>query len=223
MVATGERGWQADERPPIVDLVANDEALLAAWRDGNKEAGSALFERYYDALARFFANKAGLECADLVQRTFLALVEARARFRGDASFRTFLFATARNVLFKHYRTKRRAPELDFAVTAIFDLGPSPSSLVARRHEQRLLLEALRRIPLEAQIVLELGYWEAMTGKEIAAVLGIPEGTARSRMRRAKQLLAAKLRELAESVELLESTLGDLDSWAAGLRPSPESQ
>jgi len=196
----------------------DDGELLDRWRGGDRAAGSQLFDRHYESVSRFFANKAGDTSApDLVQNTFMALVESRDRFRGDAAFRTYLFATARNLLFKHYRTRQRQPELDFGVTSLFDLSPSPSSLVARSREERLLLDALCRIPLDYQVVLELYYWEAMTAAEIGAVLGVPEGTARTRLRRGKELVQAEMAARAESPELLESTVRNLDQWAAGLR------
>ena len=84
-------------------------------------------------------------------------------------------------------------------------------------EQRLLLEALRRIPLECQIVLELYYWEDMAAPELAQVLGIPEGTARSRLRRARELLTHRMKVLARSPALLKTTLSDLEKWVRSLR------
>jgi hypothetical protein len=67
----------------------------------------------------------------------------------------------------------------------------------------LLLQAMRKIPLESQMILELYYWENMTAKDIGDVLEIPEGTARTRIRRAKQLLEAQLGELATSPAVLQ--------------------
>ena len=98
-----------------------------------------------------------------------------------------------------------------------DLGPTPTTLLARAQETQLLLQALRKIPLESQIILELYYWENSTAKDIADVLEIPEGTARTRIRRAKQLLEAQLAALAATPALLQSTVSDLESWARHLR------
>ncbi len=197
---------------------ANDLELLEAWRGGDRHAGEQLFERHFDAVARFFRNKVNSGIDDLIQRTFLACVEGKDRFRGEASFRTFLFAVAHNVLGKHYRSKRRhGDRIDFGVTSVHDLAPSPSVVIAKHHEHRVLLQALRRIPLEHQIVLELYYWERQTAAEVAQVLDVPEGTARTRIRRAKQLLEEQMKRLVADKALLESTLVNLDSWAASLR------
>lgn len=197
---------------------ASDEALLDAWRRGDRRAGEALFERHYEPIARFFRNKVAGDSSDLIQRTFLALVESQERFRGESSFRTFLFAVAHNVLGRHYRQKRRDGErLDFLTVSAHDLGPSPPSLLARRDEERILLTALRRIPLDYQVVLELYFWEKMTAAELAEVIGVPEGTARTRIRRAKQLLEIAIAEVGASPLLIQSTLAGLERWAADVR------
>ena len=195
-----------------------DEALLDSWRAGDRRAGDALFLRHFDAIYRFFAGKVGGEAVeDLVQATFLACVEGKESFRGEASFRTYLFAVARRLLYRRFRSRYRDDKLDFAVTSLRDLGPSPSAALGARQEQRLLLEALRRIPLDLQIALELHYLDKLSGPEIAVVLEIPEGTVRSRIRRAREALVAELEALATSTELLAATTADLDRWAESLK------
>ncbi|MEZ4451972.1 MAG: RNA polymerase sigma factor [Nannocystaceae bacterium] len=196
----------------------SDAELLAAWRGGDRSSGRALFERHFDSVRRFFANKVDHGVEDLVQRTFLACVEARDRFREEASFRTFLFAIAHNLLRKHFRARARGRE-DHEIDAlsIVDLGQSPISLLAVAGEGLLLLQGLRRIPLASQIILELYFWEGLTGRELGLLLGVPEDTARARLRRAKRDLEGAIRQLEASPGLLESTISDLDRWAASVR------
>lgn len=198
--------------------MADDAELLEQWRAGDRRAGEALFDRHFDAVARFFRNKVDHGIDDLIQRTFLACIETRDRFRGDSSFRTYIFAVAHNVLGKHYRSNRRhGDKIDFGVTSVHDIAPSPSMIVAQHREQRLLLQALRRIPLDLQVVLELYYWERLPAKQVAEVVGVPEGTARTRIRRAKQLLEQEMAKVAGNPADLSSTLVNLEEWAAGLR------
>jgi len=202
---------------------ADDAELLQAWRDGDRKSGEALFERHFDAVARFFRNKVDHGIDDLIQRTFLACVETKDRFRGDSSFRTYLFAVAHNVLGKYFRSKRRhGDKVDFGVTSVFDLSPSPSVIVAQHREQQVLLQALRKIPIDHQVVLELYYWEKLSAREVATVVGVPEGTARTRIRRAKQLLEEEMAKLLGNKDQLESTIANLDSWAASLREQLKS-
>jgi RNA polymerase sigma-70 factor (ECF subfamily) len=198
--------------------VPPDAKLLRAWGEGDTRAGRALFERHYPALFRFFRNKVARGIEDLVQDTFAACLAGLDRLRDDARFRAFLFGTARNVLRSHYERKRRRDDpVDFGTHSIVDLGAGPSTLIARRAEHRLLLEALRQLPTDDQIVLELYMWESLTGPELAGVLDITEPAVRSRIRRSRDRLAQLLRKLAASSGPLESTETDLDRWADGIR------
>ena len=82
----------------------------------------------------------------------------------------------------------------------------------------LLARALRSIPLDLQVALELHYWEELSGPELAAVLEIPEGTVRSRLRRGRELLAERLQAFAcDDAALAKSSLDDIDGWASSLK------
>jgi RNA polymerase sigma factor (sigma-70 family) len=193
---------------------ASDEELLESWRGGDQRAGDALFSRHFDALYRFFERKTSGDVEDLIQQTLLDCVRARDRFRGEASFRTYLFAIARHQLMGAWRKQKRNPGLDFGVTSLEDLAAGPSQELREKQDRRHLLTALRRLPLDLQIAIELVYWEKLTAREIAEVLEVPEGTVRSRVRRAREALAELLATLGEPGEAIATTLGDLDRWAA---------
>jgi RNA polymerase sigma-70 factor (ECF subfamily) len=202
----------------VTSIDTEDFELLDGWRAGDREAGNTLFERHFDAVCRFFANKVNDNVDDLIQKTFLGCIEGRDRFRKQSSFRTYLFAVAHNVLRVHFRSRPSDDTpVDFAVTTVDELTPSPSAVFASHEEQRLLLEGLRHIPIESQMVLELYYWEDMAASELAEVMAIPEGTVRSRIRRAKVLLARRMQLLARSPALLKTTMNDLDHWVRSLR------
>lgn len=200
----------------------DDAALIEAWRAGDARAADALLRRYFDPLWRFFRNKVDDAAEEMIQRTLTAVLKAREQFRGEASFRTYLFRIARSELFRYYREKERAPDrLDFDAVSVADMGASPSSVAARREHERALLIALRRIPLEAQILLEWHYWEDLTMVEIADALDVPVGTAKSRLRRARERLEEELKQAIESRAQLTSTLQNLDGWARQLREAVE--
>jgi RNA polymerase sigma factor (sigma-70 family) len=192
--------------------VSDDAELYAAWRAGDKHAGEALVTRYYDAVLRFFRTKVGPRADDLVQRTFLACAEGG--FRGESSFRSYLFGVARNILFKSFRGHQRDAMVDpdFTVSSVHELAPGPSTVMAKRTEQRLLLEALRRIPLEFQMLLELFYWEELSISELSSVLGLPDGTVKSRLRRGRALLKEAIALLPSSPEEKESVRVLLGEW-----------
>ena len=193
----------------------SDFDLLEAWREGDREAGGMLFDRHLSSVTRFFKNKVTGSLEDLVQDTFLACVDGRDRFAGRSTFRTYLFAVARNILFDHYRTRDRT--FDPLLSTVAGHATSPISALASDDDQRLLLRALRELPADFQVTLELFYWEEMTSAAIAEVITVPHGTVRSRLRRGRELLRAELEQLASSREILESTLANLERWAAGLR------
>lgn len=197
----------------------SDLALLDAWRGGDARAGSALFHRHYALVSRFFRSKANAsDVGDLIQSTFVACIEGKDRYEGTGTFKSYLLGIGFRLLCHHYRSKQRmSARIDFTSVSACDLAPSPSEIVAARQEQRLILTALRRIPLEHQTLLEMVFWEDFTAAEAAAALGIPLGTAKSRIRRAHQLLREQLEALADSPVVIETTMTWLDDWARGLR------
>lgn len=169
---------------------------------------------------RFFRNKVGSESVeDLVQAALLRCLEARSPFRGDASFRTYLLVIARNVLYDHLKRQRRqsTDPLDTSVVAVSDLLPSPSLVAAKRGRQRMLLRALRAIPIEDQVALELYYWEDLSATELGAVLDLKEPAVRSRLRRAKDKLRRHLSRHPSEMEPSATTDAQLDAWARAIR------
>lgn len=195
-----------------------DAELLAAWREGDKQAGGELFGRHFEGLFRFYASKVGRDAEDLVQRCFVAALESAGRFRGEASVRTWLFAIARNILRQWIgeRTQVAQREDPLAHSSVAALGLGLGSALDLAREQRQLAAALARVPIDAQIVLELFYWEAMTAAEIAVVLACPEGTVRGRIARARQLLRAELDQILRTKAELESNIDGLETWAKQL-------
>lgn len=195
----------------------DDVKLVEAWRAGDRLAGEDLFRRHFPGVSRFFRNKFSAGIDDLVQQTFVALLEGRERLASGASFRSYLFGIAHNVMRMHLRALARQRAFDPGASAIVDLDPGASTMLGERQEQRLLLCALRRIPIEAQVTLELVYWEQLNAAEIAEVLGVPHSTMRSRIQRARQLLRQAIEQLGESRALIDSTLGGLEGWALAVR------
>lgn len=192
-----------------------DFELLERWREGDQRAGKELFGRHFEALCRFFNNKVGDEADDLIQQTFLACVRAKDRFRGDASFRTYLYTAARSKLYDHYAKRGHPRDSSYVEVSAANLATSIGGKVLAREEQRMLLAALRRLPLEMQIAVELHYFEGMRGPAIARVLELPEGTVRSRLRLARKRLHDELERLDS--EGVATTMTKIEDWAAQIR------
>jgi RNA polymerase sigma-70 factor (ECF subfamily) len=198
----------------ISPMVPTDNDLLEGWRGGDTASGETLFERYYDTLERFFRNKVSNALPDLVQETFTRCVESRLRIKED--FRLYVFGIAYHVLIEHFRKRKRdGHPLDVEDSSVQDLDPKPGpcTLAAKERADRMLLEGLRSIPVSDQVILELYFWEDLTADEIACVLSIPFGTARGRLKRARNKLGAVMHRLSESPQDLKSTVARLEDWA----------
>jgi RNA polymerase sigma-70 factor (ECF subfamily) len=197
-----------------------DVRRFAAWRDGDTKAGEAFVRAAFPAIKRFFASKVGSEVEELVQRTLTRLVEAKDRWEGRSSARAFVLGIARNVLREHYRGKVRTDD-DVEDHSVRDLGAGPSTMRWRRMEDERLLECLRSLPLHMQTVLELSYWDDLTGREIASILEVPEGTVASRLRRAKVRLRAAFDGVAppddDDDDASPPEDANLDAWSERVR------
>jgi RNA polymerase sigma-70 factor (ECF subfamily) len=197
--------------------MADDFELLDAWAGGDAAAARELLARYTGPLYRFFDRKVDGPIEDMVQDTLVACVQGRDRFRREAGFRSYVFGIARHVLYAQLRAKHRGVgELDLESSSLKEIGPTPSEIVAKKKEQQILLEALRHLPVETQILFELYHWQGLTALEIADVLGIGERAVRSRLHRAKEILRDTVQRLAQTPDLLASTWADFEAWAKSL-------
>ena len=198
--------------------MTSDEELLTAWRAGDRAAGDSLLARHFDVVCRFFYYKVGEEAAaDLIQQTFLAMCEGKERFRGESAFRTYVLGTARLVLLTHLRRKRRdADHLDPIEHSLAGFGPSPTSALAHRREETILLQALRELPIDLQIAFELYHLEGATAGELARMYGLSEPGMYGRLRKARLLVVAACERLAETPALRASTVDRLDDWVREL-------
>ncbi len=191
-----------------------DSELLQLWRSGVGWAGQQLLARHRPALLRFFRNRARDDAHELLQRSFLACLEKRDTLRSATSFRAFLFGVARLELLRHIDERRRMPDaIDPAGITLSDPQTVPSHIVVRRQERRRLAQALAELPGELQIVVALQYWERLTTAQIAEVEGIPVGTVKSRLRRAKQRLLAQLGAPPSAANRWPWRAPTLETWA----------
>jgi RNA polymerase sigma-70 factor (ECF subfamily) len=196
---------------------ASDVELLARWRDGDLRAGDTLAARYFLLIRGYFVNKAPADHEDLVQETFARLSSKRDRYRGESSFRVFLFGVARMILLEHLRAKQRDQRIDPMEHSVADLeGGRMSSLLAQREAHRMLLDALRELPLADQELLELYYWQKLTAREIGELHSASEPTIRSRLRAAIKRLTTAYMEIATHPHEREIE-GEIESWLTELR------
>ena len=167
-----------------------DGALIERSARGRPDAFVEVVRRHEVAVHGFLARRAGRRAAD----DLLGEVWARA-FAGRAGFdpahpdaRPWLYGIARNVLRAHWRAVRSADPLPGrrAEDPWDDVIDRLDSAAAARAPE--LAGAIRALPAEEREVLLLVAWEQLTPAQAAAALGIPQGTARSRLHRARAAL-----------------------------------
>ena len=204
------------------EVEVSDWDLVIAWKAGDDEAATRLAHRYFALLMRFFLNKVRdpEDATDLVSETFLGCCVGRDRATMLGSFRSFLFAVAMNKLRGYFRklAKRERERLDFEELCVAQSLPrSPSSIVARAQQTKLLVNALRRLTMVQQIVVELSYFEELSGNEIAELLGMPRATVHTHLHRGRRRLAEIVGAMSEDPALAESTISGLDTWVSEVR------
>ena len=199
---------------------ADDYELLAAWRDGDSIAGNALVRWHFASVYRFFRSKLDDHVEDLTQQVFLGLVEGRDRVRDQANFRAYLFGIARRKLMMHLRGRYRADKLfspaDQSIHELCETETEIGDRLAAQREQRLLVAALRSVPLDFQIVVELYYWEELSVAEIAEITEIAPGTVKSRLSRARDMLETKLARLGRR-HGIAATGESVERWISSIR------
>lgn len=199
----------------------SDDELLRQWQGGHERSGEQLVERYFDRMYRFFHSKLDAEADEMVQATFLACLAAKDRFRGDSSFRTFLYAIAKNQLYNTLRARQRADQrFELEMSSIADIVSTPRTVIARHQDYEQLVDVMRRLPVAQHTLLELHYWDELGIGELAGIFEVPEVTIRSRLHRARNALRELL--LVHADIAASQSLEDMDAWARSLRRGPAS-
>src|SRR4051812_4075885 len=160
-----------DEEPDI--------ELIARWRAGDERAATALVKRHAEPLARFaVANGERSEVDELVQDTFVRAFGAIDSFRGESSFRTWLFTIQRRLLLDRRRAEKR--RRDRTELQEGDASTEYDSLdaVVADETQRRLQDAMKRLSPTQKEVFALRVSEGLSYKEIAEAVGTTEGAAR---------------------------------------------
>lgn len=179
----------------------DDRRLILDCLGGRRDAFDELVSRYqarlYNAASRLVDNPE--DAADVVQDAFLNAYQSLHTFKGDAEFFTWLYRIAFNAAISLKRKKRAAMSLDAAgPDGVIDPDdPSeyikPGAALERSEEESQLQAAMIRLSNEHREVLILKDIEGMKYEDIAEILGVPIGTIRSRLHRAR----LELRELLE--------------------------
>ena len=168
-------------------VVTSDDGLILAFLGGDRAAFDSLFERYREPIWAFFRRRTAdpADAEELTQETFLALLQGAIRYEPRASFRSYLFGIAFNVLASWRRKTRRRGEVSVPIEDFAGASHDPASTIWLR-------DALAALDPHDREILMLREYDALGYAEIAAVLGAPINTVRSRLFRARMALRDEL-------------------------------
>jgi RNA polymerase sigma-70 factor (ECF subfamily) len=186
----------------------DDDALVGAAATGDRDALDALLTRHVDRLHAVCRRVCGPDAAaDATQQALLAITRSIARFDGRAAFTTWSHRIAVNAALDELRRSRRAaiPSSD---RFDHDVVAAPAGLGPERVVDRLDLQAaLAALPDDFRVAVVLRDVEDLDYADIAATLGVPIGTVRSRIARGRAALAAALGNRAPAPDVQGSDHG----------------
>jgi RNA polymerase sigma-70 factor (ECF subfamily) len=183
---------------PEVSYNAMTELLARIAQRTDPAAFHELYQRFGPRV-KVYLRRRGVDAAtaeDLAQETLLTVWRRAALYssaKGSAS--TWIFTIARNLWIDRLRKEVPWQELPAAHAAEISPEPLPDAVVAESEVQLRLRAALAELPAEQQRVIELAYLEGLSHGDIAARLGLPLGTVKSRVRIAYQRLRAAVEDL----------------------------
>ena len=178
-----------------------DADLVARCQRGDDGAWSELVERYGKKVyaIAYHLTYDRSEAEELTQDCFLRLWENLDRYEpSEASLLAWIAALSRNLCIDHYRKRRREKGFQFvsdeAVSAMLPSTDDPQADAVKRQRVRLLLDAIGELPDELAQVVLLRDLDGLDYKEIGDFLGLPDGTVKSRLNRARIELAKIIRK-----------------------------
>lgn len=190
----------ADEARPI--RAVPDEAL-AGYTGSDLQAFTELYLRYRSPIHRYLAARTGdpATADDLSAQVFFKALNSAHSFRGDGSYRAWLFQIARNTLANWRLDKARLQVPIEDVLEAPDQTDSPTVIALAREERELIWETVADLPEAQREVVRLRYWKDLTIDEIARATGRTTGSIRALLHRSRRSLAKRLNAKDMSVIL----------------------
>jgi len=183
---------------------SEEAALLARAGAGDREALGSLLQAHYDrcyaVCRRILASEE--DARDATQEAMIAIARGIAKFDGRSAFSTWCYRVATNAALDELRRRRRRPQpgvedISTADGRFAELPSSQEGVSGPVTDRVAVAQALARLPEEQRVAVVLRDIADLDYAEIGEVLGIPLGTVRSRIFRARAALAEALRERRE--------------------------
>ncbi|MCX7185961.1 MAG: RNA polymerase sigma factor RpoE [Methylophilaceae bacterium] len=187
-----------------------DHELVLLAQRGDKRAFGMLVDKYQRKLGRLLSRmiRDQSEIEDVVQESFIKAYRALPNFRGDSAFYTWLYRIGINTAKNHLVALGRRPtvstdiEIDDAEN--FDSGnelrttETPESTLMTKQIAQTVNDTVASLPEELRTAITLREIEGLSYEEIASIMSCPIGTVRSRIFRARETIAVKLRPLLDT-------------------------
>lgn len=187
-----------------------DRRLVEQAQRGDKHAFELLVSKYQRKLARLLGRfiRDPVEVEDVAQETFIKAYRALPSFRGDSAFYTWLYRiginTAKNYLVAMGRRAPTTTEFNSEEAEGFEEGEqlrdinTPESAMMSKEIARTVGETMEQLPAELRDAIALREIEGLSYEDIAAIMNCPIGTVRSRIFRAREAIAERLRPLLDT-------------------------
>lgn len=201
-------------RPPdgLFSSASEDQRLVQRVRDGDFSAMDELVQRHYRSVFNLAFRLSGNydDAQDIVSEAFIRVHNALPNFRGDANFTTWLYRIVKNVFLderkkQRIRTHSSLEEMldleDSAVSRqVEDPAPGPAWVVERGERADTIQKAVACLPEAQRVMIALYHFQHRSYEEIAEIMGLPIGTVKSRLNRARLALKSKLHDTKELLE-----------------------
>jgi len=187
-----------------------DAQLVARAQRGDKRAFELLVEKYQRKLGRLLARfiRDPAEVEDVTQEAFIKAYRALPAFRGDSAFYTWLYRiginTAKNYLMALGRRAPTSTEVEAEDAEGYEDGEqlrdinTPESVLMSAEIARTVNATIEELPEELRTAIQLRELEGMSYEDIARIMDCPIGTVRSRIFRAREAIAERLRPLLDT-------------------------
>lgn len=189
-----------------------DQALVERAQRGDQQAFGMLVEKYQRKLGRLLSRmvRDQAEVEDVVQESFIKAYRALPNFRGDSAFYTWLYRiginTAKNYLVSMGRRPQVSRDIEIEDAENFEDGEdlrtleTPESELMTKEIAKTVNDTMMGLPDDLRTAITLRELEGLSYEEIATLMNCPIGTVRSRIFRARETIAEKLRPLLDTPE-----------------------